>query len=103
MQIRVGVLKGIIFERGIPQWKLAQSIGLSETYLSMIFRRKVEPSEQLVIKIAKALQVDSSLLINPDSGKHVVHHDILLSPPASHARQRPAGICRQRNKSGKKK
>lgn len=63
MQIRLGVLKAIIYERGIPQWKLAQTIGLSETYLSMIFRRKVEPSERLVKKIIKALKINREILI----------------------------------------
>jgi len=66
MKIKVGLLRAVLFEKGIKQWQFCQQIGLSENYLSQIFHGKVEPATRLVARIAQTLGVDPRMLVESE-------------------------------------
>lgn len=64
MKIKSLALKMVLMEKNIKQWQLAQMAGIHETNLSKIIIGRLEPSEELVNKICKALKIKKSELIN---------------------------------------
>lgn len=50
-------------ERDIPQEKLAEAVGVSRTYISLVEQGERNPSLKNIYRIAKALNVPSSKLL----------------------------------------
>ncbi len=69
MLLNTGLLKAILFEKGIKQWQFCRQINLSENYLSKVLHKKVEPSAVLVSKIAQALNLDPRFLLQSTKGR----------------------------------
>lgn len=63
MKINRVMLKAKIFASGLKQWQICRQINLSETLFSKIMQGRLEPSEQLVRKIAAILKIDSNKLL----------------------------------------
>jgi len=49
------VIKLMRIEKGLPLWKMAQKVNVSESLLSRIENHRVEPRPDVLKRIAKAL------------------------------------------------
>jgi transcriptional regulator with XRE-family HTH domain len=56
-------IRSIRLDKGIKQFELAKKAGISISYLCEIENGKSVPSLKTLLKIAKALKVDCSVLI----------------------------------------
>lgn len=59
-------LKRLMDERGVLQWELADSVGISEAAMSYILRGLKQPSLAVADRIAKQLDVSVDDLISED-------------------------------------
>jgi len=75
-------LRNLRRNKGISQRDLAQSVGVSFTYLSKIENEKLDPpSEQILIKIAKYINIDPDTLIIEAKKVPLEIQDIIISNP----------------------
>lgn len=57
-------IKTLLIKRGMSQKQLAQSIGVSRSYMSLIVNERREPTLRVLRRIARVLDVSVSELIN---------------------------------------
>lgn len=62
-KINGALVKKRLFEQGLYQWQLAQSVGIAEPYLSKVLRGQLRVSDKFRKKLAGKLGVSANAIV----------------------------------------